>query len=328
MLLPPKVLFAALAILFVLGLEVPRSVEYAPFAVSLVLFGLPHGALDHLVPDRLAGRGATVRSIGAVVLLYAALGGFYLILWFVAPAAAFALFIGLTWFHWGQGDLHALLFLDNAGHLQTPFVRAATVFVRGGLPMLVPLLAHPDVYREVLGSGTALFDTRAGATLDWAFDQTFRVAVGSAFVLVALILMAKEFMAVTPGSRRPWANDTFETVLLAAYFVVMPPILAIGLYFCLWHAPRHIARLSLLNDLSRNALERGQVLPAARTFAWEAAPITLAALAMLIALYFIVPTAGVGIESLLGLYLVLISLLTLPHVVVVSYMDHRQGVWR
>lgn len=321
-------LFAALAILFALGLEVPRWAEYAPFVASLVLFGLPHGALDHLVPDRLAGRGATVRSISAVVLLYVVLGGLYFTLWFVAPAAAFAFFIGLTWFHWGQGDLHALLFFDSAGHLQTPLVRVATVFVRGGLPMLVPLLAHPDVYREVLGYATALFDPRAGETLDWAFDPTFRVAAGAAFVLTTLVLMAKEFSTAAPKTRRSWASDASETALLATYFIVVPPVLAVGLYFCLWHAPRHIARLSLLNEPSRNALESGRIPPAARAFARDAAPITVAALALLVALYFMVPAVGTGVGSLLGLYLVLISTLTLPHAVIVSYMDHRQGVWR
>ncbi len=300
--------------------------EYAPFALSLVLLGLPHGALDHLVPDRLQGCETTARSVAAVVLLYLVLGGSYLALWNIEPVAACAFFIALTWFHWGQGDLHALILLD--ARPRTRLSRAATVFVRGGLPMLVPLLAHPDVYRGVLLDAARLFEVRAGALPYWIFEPVFRVPTGATFAAVAAVLLTTGFVRAAPRERRSWAGEAFDTVLLAAYFVVVPPVLAVGLYFCLWHAPRHIARLALLAKPSRNGLERGDILPAALAFVRDAAPLTTVALVMLAALYFVVPSVGPDASSLLGLYLVLISVLTLPHVAVVSYMDYRQGVWR
>jgi Brp/Blh family beta-carotene 15,15'-monooxygenase len=86
--------------------------------------------------------GRTTGPVILVGLLYLVLGGLYLALWFAAPVAAFALFVALTWFHWGGGDLHALSALSRQGwvsHGQTR--RALTLLVRGGLPMLVPLLA-------------------------------------------------------------------------------------------------------------------------------------------------------------------------------------------
>jgi hypothetical protein len=54
------------------------------------------------------------------------------------------------------------------------------------------------------------------------------------------------------------------------------------------------------------------------------------ALVLLFGLYFVVPgtgSQGQSPASLLAVYLVLISALTLPHVVVVSFMDLRQGLW-
>jgi hypothetical protein len=48
---------------------------------------------------------------------------------------------------------------------------------------------------------------------------------------------------------------------------------------------------------------------------------------MLVGLYLVAPGAGTSPPALLALYLVLISALTLPHFVVVSFMDYRQGLY-
>lgn len=58
-------------------------------------------------------------------------------------------------------------------------------------------------------------------------------------------------------------------------------------------------------------------------FARDAAPLTGLALALLAALYLAVPAGEGDAGSLLAVYLVLISALTLPHAVWVSYMDAR-----
>ena len=77
---------------------------------------------------------------------------------------------------------------------------------------------------------------------------------------------------------------------------------------------------------ARNRWRRAALLP---PFARDAAPLTLAAVVSLAGLYLVVPGAGASPPALLALYLVLISALTLPHVVVVfSWMDARQGLWR
>ena len=321
--LPSWICVLVLAGLFALGLRVPEWVQYLPFALSLILFGLPHGAVDHLVPWRLSGRTLR-RSVAGVSLLYLVLVALYLGLWFSLPAAAFALFILLTWFHWGQGDLHALVALISTGRRGPRSLRALTVFVRGGLPMLVPLLAFPEVYREVAASATGVFGSGALDALAPVFEPGFRLAAGAAFAAVALLSFYLGYRWSIPR----WRVEVAEVALLGAYFSLVPPILAVGLYFCLWHAARHIARLMLLDKGSADALERGRIGPAAGRFIRDAAPLTVAALAMLAGLFFVVPGSAGGLSGLLGVYLVLISVLTLPHVVVVSFMDYRQGLWK
>lgn len=322
--LPGRVAVALLTAIHLLGFSVPESAQYIPFALSLPLFGLPHGAIDHLVPGRLSGRGTSVRSVLGVVLLYAVLASLYLALWFASPGLAFALFIALTWFHWGQGDLYSLRALLGAEeNLRTPLLRALAVLVRGGLPMLVPLLAFPEVYAEVARSMVGLFLSGGAEGFDWVWGTGFRSSAGLLFAALVLLALA---LGLRSGDGLSAGADAAETVLLALYFALVPPVLAIGVYFCLWHSLRHIARLMLLDAGSRRALEGGRAAPAFAAFFRDAAPLTVVALAGLVGLYFAVPGGVAGSGTTLALYLALISILTLPHVVVVCLMDLCQRV--
>jgi hypothetical protein len=59
----------------------------------------------------------------------------------------------------------------------------------------------------------------------------------------------------------------------------------------------------------------------------DAVPLTLGAVAILAALVAVVPNRPGTVPEFAGVYLVLLAALTLPHVVVVSLLDRRQGVW-
>lgn len=326
-LLPSWLLLSVFTVAFAAGLEVGGWLQYAPFALSLVLFGLPHGAVDHLVPARLYGRRASMGSIAGVFVLYLILAGFYLMLWFISPAAAFGFFIALTWFHWGQGDLYFLAALEPGTKTEPVVLKALTGFLRGGFPMLVPLLAFPDVYRSVAKSIVGLFEGDISA-LEWVFDPVFRGIGGVGFLSILIFVLYWRYLRSGHHGPAAWRLDALEVGLLTVYFVAVPPILALGLYFCLWHSPRHVARLMLLNGTSAASLEKGRVGPALANFVRDAVPLTGAALALLVGLYFLVPGASGGFAGLLSVYLVLISALTLPHVIIVCLMDLRQGIWR
>lgn len=326
-LLPSLFLLAAAGIASIAGLEVSGWLRYAPFALSLILFGLPHGAVDHLVPGRLYSGEASLYSVAWVFVLYLALAALYLAVWFVSPGPAFVFFIVLTWFHWGQGDLYFMIALGRDVSAEPTGLKALTVFVRGGMPMLVPLLAFPDVYRSVAFNVIGLFRGEA-SKLAWVFGPTFRLVAGVGFTLAVLLVLFKGYQLSGLQGRSIWRLEVVEVVLLAVYFAVVPPILALGLYFCLWHSTRHVARLMLLNRASAAALGKNRIGKALEAFVRDAAPLTFAALALLVGLYFFVPGQVDGAGGLLAVYLVLISTLTLPHVIIVCLMDLRQGVWR
>jgi Brp/Blh family beta-carotene 15,15'-monooxygenase len=336
---PVWIAHALLVVPFLLGLRLPLALQYAPLAVSVLVLGLPHGAVDHLAVPRVRDRPVTLRPLAGVGALYGLLGGAYLALWFLAPVPAFLLFIAITWAHWGQGDVYALLALANVDHLRTRVQRLATAAVRGGLPMLVPLLSSPGQYRRVAEALTGRFGVGA-AELAPLFRVETRLALGAGFALLTVVTLgvglvraggrsADGLAAVVAAGLgdRGWRVDAGETALLWLFFLAVPPVLAVGVYFCLWHSVRHIARLVLLDPEAVDGLRGGDLAPALRGFARDAAPLTAVSVAFLAGFYYLVPVRPANLAEAVGLYLVLIAVLTLPHVAVVSFMDRVQGVW-
>ncbi|MDS0260652.1 Brp/Blh family beta-carotene 15,15'-dioxygenase [Haloarcula sp. S1CR25-12] len=315
----------ALVAIALVGLSLPPTLQYAPLVASALVLGLPHGAVDHLAVARARGRPPDRGAVARVVALYGVVGGAYAVGWFLGPAAAFALFILVTWFHWGQGDLYVLVALADADYLRSLPQRVGTVVVRGGLPMLVPLLAFPAWYRRVAETLVGRFAPEAVGALAWAFRPDVRLALGVGYGAVVAATLALGY--VRADDRGPWRLDAAETLGLVAYFALVPPVLAIGVYFTLWHSLRHIARLLLVDDGAAAALRDREPTAALARFARDAFPLTAASLALLAGLAVVVPNPPATVPEWVGLYLVFIAVVTLPHVVVVTIMDWEQSVW-
>nr|WP_255479160.1 Brp/Blh family beta-carotene 15,15'-dioxygenase [Natronomonas sp. LN261] len=99
------------------------------------------------------------------------------------------------------------------------------------------------------------------------------------------------------------------------------------MYFCVWHALRHIVRLLAVDPTAAAALESRRYGAAISAFVRDAAPLTAVSLGLLGSLYLVVPGTVTDPLALVGTYLVLIAVLTLPHVVVVTVMDYEQRIW-
>jgi Brp/Blh family beta-carotene 15,15'-monooxygenase len=292
---------------------------------------MAHGAVDHLVPLRAATDVSFRRSIAVVSVAYAVLGGAVVAAFFVAPVAAFVGFIALTWLHWGQGDVAALV-VAGVDHLPTSAERWLSLVVRGGLPMGVPLLGHPEEYRLVAEWIVGLFvvdASAAAAAVDPVFVPEARLAVGAFMVAATALSVGLGYRRVRGGaSRRGWLRDAGEVAALWAWFLLAAPVFAIGVYFALWHGLRHVGRLVLVDERAATAIGDGDPLGALHRFARDAAPLTLGGFLVVGAVGLSVPAGVAAPGDLLAVSLVAIAAMTLPHVVVVAWLDRKQGVWR
>ncbi|NNF56928.1 MAG: beta-carotene 15,15'-dioxygenase, Brp/Blh family [Rhodothermaceae bacterium] len=294
----------------------PSVVWLGPWLASIVVLGLPHGAVDPWVPFRMRGQSLTAGRLTVFCTLYLAVASLVMGLWWLAPVAAAIGFILLTWAHWGQGDVFVLRALGWDGHLGSRVHLALAGVVRGALPMLVPLAAQPEAYAEVLRGLVALFEPdQAQVVAAAASGAAGRVTVGLALLIGGYAVWSAR-SAQQRGAWRTFGLDLGETAALLVFFAVLPPLWSVGIYFCLWHALRHLARLE-------PAVAAGRPL----RLGAMAVPATVGALALFVLLGWMLVREP-GTSAWLAVYLVGIAALTVPHVLVVTWMDVRQGVWR
>ncbi|MGM0556395.1 MAG: Brp/Blh family beta-carotene 15,15'-dioxygenase [Myxococcota bacterium] len=292
--------------------------HYVPFAVSLLVFGLPHGAVDHLVMADLAGvEWWSWRGLAAI-LGYLVLAGLVFALWFVAPVATFVFFIAMTWYHWGQGEVWFMA-AQHRGQPRSPQLRALGLVVRGALPMLLPFIAFPEVYLGVADQLAALFGYDSARALRIFATWQARGALGAVFLAFAgayLILAWRR-----APNHTAWLVDAGEVSLLTAFFLMVPPILSVGLFFCLWHAPRHLIRLAA--ELGHADEKRAVDWRGLAQILTRSIPLTVVSLAVLAGISWWLDVSPSDPGRSLAVYLALIAAVTFPHVLVVTAMDVR-----
>lgn len=289
-------------------------VAWLPLAASVVLFGLPHGAVDHLEIAQLAGRRLSSPFVVVSLVAYVLAVVLAVSVWWFAPTVAFAGFIALTWLHWGQGDVWFLLHCSSSEQ-RSLLERILLAASRGALPMLGPLAFDPDSYRRVYSATTGLFGTPAVASATWKWASS--AALVTLVALVVLYAVVRLRRGITPSLRL----ESFDLAALLLLFATVPGIFAVGLYFCVWHSPRHIVRLAAARG-DRDDADG----PAIRSTLRDSVPLTLVSIVGGLAVGLTVVSGG--FEHWVGWYLVLISGLTVPHVAVVSWRDRVEGVWR
>lgn len=286
---------------------------FLPLVVSALLFGLPHGAIDHLVALGLAGRALKPGNLLAVAGLYLLLAVLYGGLWWLAPGLAIAGFLAMTLYHWGQADTTFDRIRDPGGVLtKSRLLRWTHTALRGCLPIGLPLLAFPEQSAAFLHSCLALFvEGQAPPVEHW------RLWIGG----LLSALLAGELCLLWRHRRADGGLClVLETGLLLALFSLVPPLVAIGWYFCLWHGLRHVLRLTRYQAADSGPPETG-----ARAFGLffrRALPFTLLPLLFLALAGRGLPTEG-SPARWIALYLVLISTLTFPHIILVEWMDRK-----
>lgn len=285
----PAASLGGLALACLATAALPAGPRWEAVLALIILFGVPHGALDGEVArpwlrPRLGRWWLPV--FAAPYLLLAAL---VLVLWRVSPLSTLAGFLALSAWHFGSEDA-------GAG-------RPVEALARGGLPIAVPALAHPAEVADVLASAS-------GVPLD-------APPVWLAAACWAWLPLAATW-AVRAAMERRWPALAEAGGLLAA-FLLLPPLTAFGLYFVCVHAPRHMAALAA--DPAR--APRVQGWPAAILRSLPLSLLTYGLGIMLWPLY-----AGPTPERLAALTLQGLAALTLPHVILGWLLDFgmtRQG---
>lgn len=300
------------------------AIQVVALVVAVAVFGIPHGALDPLVGRRWLAPRLGPRWWAPFHAAYLLLAGVVVLGWIRAPAVTLVAFLSASVVHFGLGDVV---------RQRSPRGLAwAEVLVRGAAPITVPALAHPAAVHQAF---TWVAPGASAATL----SAIVAVMTGCArwIVLPACILFAlthviaarRPTRLTTPDvdATRPSAatrfiamrvtnahvTDAIECLAVPAVAMILPPLVAFLVYFCLLHSARHALELAASLDPvhARRAWAR---------FVGAALPATLATLAVGALAWTMLARRGGAIPTAAAVRVLFAGLaaLTAPHMLLIT----------
>ncbi len=270
------------------GLRFGMGLQICVLLAGITVIGFPHGAFDHLVAKPLLAPVLGAAWPAVFATFYFGLAALVMAAWSWAPGWTLAGFLAMSVLHFGLGDLEELTWppvgLD----------RAARVLLYGTLPILLPVAFHPAEAAPVLaalGNVDPVTMAVVMSRLIWLVPVW-----GVGFIWSLACADQKESLALR--------------IISAASFVVVPPLLAFAVYFCLGHSVRHVLRLANWHDA-------GLPWAAAR---WAAQVLVPASVFCALGLALLALADQDTLRGVLVPAFRVIAALTLPHMIVTAYL--------
>ena len=214
----------------------PPPAEWAavPFAASLLLLGMPHGAADAWALRRAARtRGPAWAKRQLVAYLGVDAAAVCLLL--AAPAATLCGFLGLTAWHFGRSAA------DRRAGAAASAAGLARELARATLLVGLPFAFQP-------ARTLALFDLLSAAAGGGAFPRAVvPVAVGACVaaggVLLVGLATGRRGEPGGPGGPGRWAREAASLGALLACPLLLPPAASVGVLFLALHAGPECVRV-------------------------------------------------------------------------------------
>ena len=256
---------------------------------AVVFIGLPHGAMDGALAAHF-GWMESKKKAASFLLGYVAMAALVVGFWFVAPAISFVIFLAISMFHFGKGDV-------NDSNKQFTAIES---LARGGLVIAGISQFHAadadSIFVALVGSDTELV---------WLFlDAALAITIACCGITLA-------------GKKGEERGRFFgEIAGLTLIFGILPPLVGFSIYFCLIHSMRHFATMKamLADTISKLQITRTTVLFSA--MCWAVGLIILAQ-----------QSSNVGIEpALLQVVFIGLAALTVPHMMLVDgYVEYQNS---
>jgi Brp/Blh family beta-carotene 15,15'-monooxygenase len=276
--------------------SLPLGGQLTILALAVVIFGLPHGALD-LALVQAASRGswqALADAIGVYLVVSAAV----LAIWITAPVTALWGFLAIAVIHFGLGDTE-----DVHGPQ-----RAVEVIARGGFAGMAPLVFHPQTTRD-------LFVLLVGPNSTVTLDAALALLTPPVTYLWVACLTAAIVWRIWQRDRC-WLPAVAELLLTTAIFAAFHPLAAFLLYFCFVHSVRHIADLGAARFPDSASRAQSWLLQ-------ESFPFTLATVLLGVAVWFTIGRTIAFDEAMMRIIFWGLSALTLPHMILTAWWHGR-----
>lgn len=254
--------------------------------LAIILLGVPHGSFDAAIARRSGWQINNAFSWIEFHIVYLLLAMAVALLWWWFPLVSLSIFLLLSGLHFGASDI------VESGSDWLPWL------AHGGLIAV----AIPNFHtQEVLEIFSFLTSVEAAQQLLQALS-----------IIFVLWLMSCLGYCIFTFYHRHYRKPLLNLFVLIMLVILLPPLVSFALYFCFWHSRGHVVRLwSSLSEHARYKATR------------EALIYTLLAWGTGLALFFYL--TGSTTEILFRLTFIGLAALTLPHMILVDFLDKRRS---
>lgn len=268
------------------------QVYVLPFFLILI-FGLPHGATDHMLSNFIAKREVSGKITLSFITTYLSIISVYGLVWYLSPEIGLAIFLLLSAYHFGE----------------TQWIRDTAVTDREYMKRI-----HNFMWGVTLLS--ALFIIHATQTLSFLqglIDN--QVAVKSLSILKFWILPAAVLLTVFFSfvlyRRSAILSQFFELIAFIVLFWTTELIFAFSIFFAVFHSrDTIIAMIRKIGSGSADGLSWIR-------FYQYASPFTILSIAGIFIIMLVMKKLQADIHQI-TMFFVLISLVTAPHMWVIE----------
>ena len=270
---------------------------YYFFYGTLILVGIPHGAIDHIIHFQ-----SIKPTRGHLFLFYGQYLALILVValaWFLYPLVAFTIFMVISAYHFGQSQLYYLKAPSRWKHI--------TFFAWGSALLSALVYFNFDECYLIFHSFDVL-NTSAWLTQEFSKIVFFSALLTA--IITIMILFYKKWMTLS--------QLFFEIVLLSLLLFSAYQTTAVftfSLYFGVWHAfGSLLLEYTSLKDSFNSVL----------TFIWRLIPYTFLAVTMSIVVFYVVNNYFTDISEYM-IFIIIISALTLPHLFIMNKLYKSAG---
>jgi Brp/Blh family beta-carotene 15,15'-monooxygenase len=271
-----KALGLGIALLFILLPNLPIAVQFGVFGLILVLVGIPHGGIDHLIHNPEIRPKGLLHFIIRYLLLMLAYG----LLWWLLPVAALIAFLAMSAYHFGQSH-----FLEQ-GQLKPK--EGLLYLLKGSFFLSVILFGDWEMTQEILSP-----------ILTISLPENYRL-------LSMGLLMASSLLAHGWKNRSLSLGDALDYLVLVPILYFSPLLISFAVYFGFWHSlPSMLAEYKYLS--------RHPAFNSPLKFGKQLLPFSGISLVGITAIL-IIGMKFLDSSQLYLLFFVMISLISLPHI--------------
>jgi Brp/Blh family beta-carotene 15,15'-monooxygenase len=281
-----QLLFQLAAIILFQFIDLNTLTQALICGIALCIIGIPHGANDYLYRNDQSNAGLI-----KFLIRYVGIMALYLMVWWLVPVFALSIFFIISLHHFGQSNFEN----QQVWHIPS--------LLWGIWTLLLPVLLH---YNEaiLIFKSMVSFNVYGGDLISQPIK--FGIWQGVIMFIFSSIYIVSLFIY----ERKNIIPYTIQFVLVTIWFTLTPLLFGFIIVFCLWHS---------IQSLQHQATYFKEVFSkSTRAFLYAMLPFSVIAL-FFFCMYVVLFDFNISISF------VLLSLISLPHVIVMHQLYNNDA---